>query len=271
MARIAAPSRWHFAEQGQGPPLLLLHGLGASSFSWRHNLSPLARHFRVLAPDLPPHGRSAAPPDGDYTLEAQARAMVDFLNRRGIARTAVAGNSLGGALALLLARHYPERVSALVLLAPAAALTRLPWIFYPLGLPVLGRLAASLLGPWIIPLALRLAYHRRSLITPEVVAGYALPFRDRRRRLALGRLCRQLEILPLDRVESLLQKIRQPVTLVWGARDRILPFPQAFWLKERLPRADFHLLGEVGHAPQEEAPAAVNKIIIDFLTHSLNN
>ncbi len=167
MPRIAAPSRWHFAEQGEGPPLLLLHGLGASSFSWRHNLSPLARHFRVLAPDLPPHGRSAAPADGDYTPEALSRAVMDFLDRRGISRTAVAGNSLGGALALLLARDYPERVSALVLLAPAAALTRLPWIFYPLRLPVLGHYAAGLLGPWIIPLALRLAYHRRSPSLPR--------------------------------------------------------------------------------------------------------
>ncbi len=160
---------------------------------------------------------------------------------------------------------------ALALLAPAAALTRVPWIFYPLRLPWLGPLAAVLLGPWIIPLALRLAYHRWELITPEVVAGYALPFRDRRRRLALASLCRQLQIGPLSQVEALLQEIRQPVALIWGAKDRILPVNQAYWMKARLPQAEFHLLPEVGHAPQEEAPAAVNKIIIAFLTRSLKN
>jgi pimeloyl-ACP methyl ester carboxylesterase len=135
----------------------------------------------------------------------------------------------------------------------------------------LGQTAAALLGPWIIPPALHLIYHRRELITPEVVAGYALPFREIARRQALGHLCRQLEIWPLDRVEWLLQKIRQPVTLVWGECDRILPVAQAHWIKARLPRAGFHLLPQVGHAPQEEAPAVVNKIIIDFLTRSLNN
>ena len=271
MTQIAAPSSWHFEDRGQGPPLLLLHGLGASSFSWRHNLAPLGRHFRVLAPDLPPHGRSPAPLNADYTIAALADAVLDFLDRQGIPRAALAGNSLGGGLALLLARDYPERFPALALLAPAAALTRVPWIFYPLRLPWLGPLAAVLLGPWIIPLALRLAYHRWELITPEVVAGYALPFRDRRRRLALASLCRQLQIGPLSQVEALLQEIRQPVALIWGAKDRILPVNQAYWMKARLPQAEFHLLPEVGHAPQEEAPAAVNKIIIAFLTRSLKN
>jgi pimeloyl-ACP methyl ester carboxylesterase len=270
-ARAADPAAWHFAAAGDGPPLLLLHGLGASSFSWRHNLAPLGQHFRVLAPDLPPHGRSPAPLSGDYSLKALTAGIIGFLDRRGLSRVAVAGNSLGGSLALLLARDYPERISALVLLAPAAALTRLPLIFYPLRLPVLGRLMAPLLAPWIIPPALHLIYHRRELITSEVVAGYARPFRELPHRLALARLCRQLEIWPLSRVELLLRQIRQPLTLVWGTKDRILPVSQAHWLMARLPAAELHLLPGVGHAPQEEAPEAVNKIIIAFLSRSLNN
>jgi pimeloyl-ACP methyl ester carboxylesterase len=269
--RIADPSRWHFEERGDGPPLLLLHGLGASSFSWRHNVGPIARHFRVLAPDLPPHGRSPAALDADYTVAALARAVLAFLDHLALPRAALMGNSLGGGLALLLARDHPERVSALVLLAPAAALTQVPWIFYPLRLPLLGYLAAGLLGAWIIPPALRLAYHRRELITPEVVSGYAASFRDPRRRLALGRLCRQLQILPLDQVDSLLREISQPTALIWGTRDRILPVGQAYWVKERLARCEFHLLPEVGHAPQEEDPEQVNKIIIAFLSRSLKN
>jgi pimeloyl-ACP methyl ester carboxylesterase len=265
---------WFFIDQGRGPNLVLLHGLGASSFSWRHNLGPLARHFRVLAPDLPPHGRSPAPLDGDYTVAGQIRAILEFLDRRGVEQAALAGNSLGGGLALLLAKEHPERFPALVLLAPAAALTRVPLIFYPLRLPRLGQLAAAILGPWIIPPALRLIYHRRELITPEVVAGYAAPLRSLGRRLALGRLCQQLNPLPLDQVESILQKIRkirQPVSLIWGDQDRILPVRQAYWIKARLPHAQMHILPQVGHAPQEEAPEEVNKIIIAFLGHSLNN
>jgi pimeloyl-ACP methyl ester carboxylesterase len=262
---------WHFEESGQGAGLLLLHGFGASSFSWRHNLGPLGRHFRVVAPDLPGHGRSPASLEADYRLEALTEGIVAFLDRRGLSQVAVAGNSLGGSLALLLARHYPHRVSALILLAPGAALTRVPWMFFPLRLPGLGLLIAGLLGPWIIPAFLRLAYHHRELITPEVVAGYGAPYRELRRRLALRRLCQQIEIPPLSEIEAMLKAIRQPEVLVWGAEDRILPVAHAHWLKSRLPRAPLHLLPRVGHAPQEEAPEAVNKIIIDFLTRSLKN
>jgi pimeloyl-ACP methyl ester carboxylesterase len=262
---------WYYRTQGRGPNLVLLHGLGASSFSWRHNLASLGRHFRVCALDLPAHGRSLALLNADYSVTALVRGILDFLDRHSIAPAALAGNSLGGGLALLLAKEHPERFPALVLLAPAVALRRIPYIFYPLRLPLLGVLAAALLGPWIIPPALRLAYHRRELITPEVVAGYATPYRNLRRRLALGSLCRQLDLLPLNQVESLLQSIRQPVCLIWGEQDRILPVRQAYWLKERLPQAGLHLLPGVGHAPQEETPAEVNKIIIAFLSGSLNN
>ena len=271
MAQIVDPSTWHWTEQGDGPPLLLLHGLGASSFSFRHNLARLAEKFRVLAPDLPGHGSSPAPGDGDYRLEALTRGLHDFLELHGLRRAAVAGNSLGGSLALLLARDYPERVAALILLAPAAAVTRVPLIFHPLRLPVLGGLAAALLGPWIIALALRLAYHRRELITPEVQAAYARPFRELARRLAFRRFCRQLQIPPLADIEAILRQIQQPTLLIWGEQDRILPLGQASWIKARLPQARLQLLPEVGHAPQEEAPDAVNEIIIDFLTRTRNN
>ena len=271
MSRIIDPGTWRFVEQGDGPPLLLIHGLGASCFSWRENIGPLSRHFRVVAVDLPGHGDSPAPLDGDYRLETLCRGLRDFLDLRGLPKAAVAGNSLGGGLALRLARDYPERVTALILLDPAAALTRAPWIFYPLGLPLLGELTAACLGPWIIPFALRLAYYRRELITPEVVAGYARPYQELPRRLSLGRLCRQLQIPPLPEIAAMLQEIRQPAVLVWGQEDRILPVSQASWVQAHLPQAQPHILPEVGHAPQEEAPDRVNEIIIDFLTHSINN
>lgn len=269
--RISPENDWYFLDQGRGPNLLLLHGLGASSFSWRHNLGPLAAHFRVLAPDLPPQGRSLASLTADYSLASQVRSILNFLDRRGLGQAALAGNSLGGGLALLLARDFPERFPALILLAPAAALTRLPYLFYPLRVPWLGYLAAALLGPWIIPPTLCLVYHNPRLITPEVVAGYAAPYRSIRRRLALGRLCRQLQLLPLEQVESLLQQIKLPVSLIWGGQDRIMPRRQAHWLKAQLPQAELHLLPEIGHAPQEEAPEQVNQIIIAFLGRSLNN
>ncbi len=262
---------WFCQEAGRGFPLVLLHGLGASSFSWRGNIGPLARHYRVLAPDLPAHGRTPPEAIPDFDLVTLTRELLHLLDRHGIAQAALAGNSLGGSLALLLARDYPQRFPALVLLAPALAVSRLPWLFYPLRLPYLGAPLAALLGPWTARPALHLAYHRWQLITPEVIACYQPTFRTLANRLALRRLICQVDPLPLSQVADLLSQVPQPLCLIWGEQDRILPRRQGFWLKDHLPRAELQILPGVGHAPQEEAPDLVNEIIIAFLARSLKN
>ena len=80
-----------------------------------------------------------------------------------------------------------------------------------------------------------------------------------------------MQLKHLPEIADLLRGLTRPAVLIWGAEDRILPPAQGFWLKNHLPQAEFHLLPEVGHAPQEEAPGPVNKIIIDFLAGSLKN
>jgi len=262
---------WFYQDAGRGFPLVLLHGFGASSFSWRENIGPLSQHYRVLAPDLPAHGRTPAQVVPDFRLETLARELLRLLDHLGVEQAALAGNSLGGSLALLLAREVPERFPALVLLAPGATPTHVPRIFNLLRLPFLGLAAAACLGPWIVPPALRLVYHRRDLITPEVVAGYAPTFRPLANRLALRQLSRLVDYWPPSRVEDLLQNIRQPTCLIWGERDLVLPVELAQWLKARLPQAELHLLPDVGHAPQEEVPGLVNEILIAFWARSLKN
>ena len=260
---------WFIREAGQGFPLMLLHGLGASSFSWRDNIGPLSRHYRILAPDLPAHGRTPALAGLDFRLKTLTRELLHLLDDRGVSRTVLTGNSLGGSLALLLAHEHPERFPALVLLAPAV--TRLPWLFYPLRLPVLGAGLAVLLGPWTARAALHISYYRRDLITPEVIRGYTPTFRTMANRLGLRRLIGAIDPMPLTQAAGLLRQLRQPVCLIWGEQDRILPLDQAFWLREHLPRVELHVLPDVGHAPQEEAPEQVNEIIIAFLARSLKN
>jgi pimeloyl-ACP methyl ester carboxylesterase len=262
---------WFCEQAGQGFPLVLLHGLGASSFSWRGNIGPLSRHYRVLAPDLPAHGHTPCDAVPDFDLATLTRALVDLLDRHGVTQAALAGNSLGGTLALLLARDYPERFPALVLLAPAVAVSRLPWLFYPLRLPVLGAALAALLGPWTAWPALRYSYFRGDLITPDVIAAYQTTFRTMANRLALRRLISRVDPLPLPQLIDLLGQVSRPVCLIWGERDRILPRQQGVWLQEHLSRAELHILPNVGHAPQEEAPELINEIIIAFLARSLKN
>ena len=267
----AGSRSWFCRETGRGFPLVLLHGFGASGFSWRGNLGPLSSHYQVLALDLPAHGRTSPFALPDYRLETLNHGLLSQLDLHGLDRSVLIGNSLGGGLALLLARDHPRRFPALVLLAPAIAVPRLPWFFLLLRLPLLGWAAALLLGPWTPRLVLPFIYQRHELITPEVIAGYAPTFRHLANRLALRRLVCVLDPWPLPRVEALLSRVRQPLCLIWGEHDRILPPNQAYWLKDHLPQAELHVLSGVGHAPQEEAPDRVNEIIIAFLARSLKN
>lgn len=262
---------WHCREAGEGPPVLLLHGLGASSFSWRELFPRLAPRFHLLAPDLPAHGATSAAATPDFRLETLVAGLLALLDRRGVTSYAVVGNSLGGGLALLLAAKAPERVRALALLGPAVVLKHYPFLFQPLRLPVLGHLTALALGPWIVPYGLKMAYHRHELITPEVVAGYAPTFRPVSNRLGLMRLARENDPWPPEEVRRLLARIHQPVVIIWGEEDRILPASQASELKALLPRAELHLLPQVGHAPQEEAPEITAEILIAFLTGAGKN
>src|SRR4030042_265658 len=110
----------HYVDAGNGPPLLLLHGLGGSTFGFRRLIPILSPRFRLLALDLKGFGYSERPLDGDYSLTAQARLAKDFLDALNIERAAVLGHSLGGAIAMRLAVDFPERVERLILVSSAS-------------------------------------------------------------------------------------------------------------------------------------------------------
>ena len=126
MIGLLGESRWvdvdgiktHYLEAGDGRPLLLFHGLGASVATWRDNIGPLAEHFRVIAVDLPGHGDSDKP-DIDYDPWTLTRFVAGFIDKTGIERPAIVGNSVGGALGLMTALRYPNLVSGLVLASSA--------------------------------------------------------------------------------------------------------------------------------------------------------
>src|SRR3982751_1339957 len=105
---------------GSGPPLLLIHGIGDSSATWRTVLPTLARHHLVIAPDLLGHGQSAKP-RADYSVAAYANGMRDLLGVLGIERVTLVGHSLGGGGAMQFAYQFPERTERLVLVASGGA------------------------------------------------------------------------------------------------------------------------------------------------------
>lgn len=118
--------RLPYLEGGQGEALVLLHGFGANKDHWTAVAAHLTRHFHVFAPDLPGFGESSRDPAARYGVDQQLARIAAFLDRLGIERCHLGGNSMGGYLATLFAVRHPERVASLWLLAPAGTLTSEP-------------------------------------------------------------------------------------------------------------------------------------------------
>jgi pimeloyl-ACP methyl ester carboxylesterase len=252
--------RVHVAEAGEGPALVLLHGVTASHANWERTIPAFADRWRVVAPDLPGHGRSAKP-DAPYTIDFYAGVLRSLGRELGIAEAVVVGNSLGGQIAVEAAIAYPAWVRALVLAAPAGR-------FGP-GLRALGRplgAAASLaVLRLVLPRALDLCFYdpsvpsraeRHRLLAERLEADDAPGFARAVARSLAGAL--EAAHQPLDRVT-------QPTLLLWGRQDRLVPLSGSRRVLERVPHARLVVLERCGHLPMLEQPERFNAAVDDFL------
>jgi len=235
------------------PCVVFLHGFGADLLTWQLCLVPLAAHYRVVAIDLPGHGRSA-PDVGDASLGFMVRWLDEALDVLGIPSARIVGHSMGAKIALGFALDHPERVASLALISPAGLggefhhETLDAFLHDPEHAEIL---AKQLIGPRGQALIPSLAQSLRQVADP-------------RRRDALARLLGQSKTygLALSPEGFDWSKIRVPLTLIWGDHDRLIPLPEARRLP---PSAPVHLIEGAGHLPHMEASAAVVSHLMDFL------
>ncbi|MBW3534150.1 MAG: alpha/beta hydrolase [Gemmatimonadetes bacterium] len=263
----------HVETKGEGPPLLLLHGFGASRFTWRRWVPELAGRHTLYLVDLKGCGAAPKPRDGAYGPHDQAELLHRLVVEEDLRELAVLGHSLGGGLALLLALRLEDagegwRLRRLVLLEATAYAQGLPrYIGMAHRVPlVLGRLAARFVpARWLVRRILRQIVHDPAQVTEEQVRGYAAPFAEPACRHAVVEAARQLIPPDLDRLVTRYPELRTPTLLVWGRQDPVVP-P---WVGERLagdlPRARLVVLDRCGHLPMEERPEAALEEVVRFL------
>jgi pimeloyl-ACP methyl ester carboxylesterase len=252
------------------PPVLFLHGLGATKVSWLPNLGELAKKFRLIVPDMPGHGESAKPKT-DYTARFYARMMRKLLEALGVEHAQVVGNSMGGRAALELAARSPDRVSSLLLLAPAVPGLRVRYLLgfmkvipseiAMIPFPVRDRLMRYVLSQLFVDPTV-LTESARAAAADEFIRVYSTI----EARMAFLDSLRQIVTEAPKPFWARMQRVRQPALVVWGEKDRLLPVRLAPRLADALPNSELLLMPNVGHVPQFEATERTNDLMMKFLT-----
>jgi len=253
--------RLRYVRKGEGPPVLLLHGISSSLYTWKDVLPALAAHHDVIAVDLPGFGDSAipSPASGDRI----ARSVVGLMDRLGITRASIVGNSLGGAIAIAIAARLPDRVDRIVLIDAAG------YNFAPADRPLLLRVAGAIPAPVLealpvrpmVALGLRQVFHDDALVTPDKIAEYVAPMRRPGASAALHGLLLGTDDLHFPGV---IREVRAPTLILWGRYDTWIPPRDADRFAADIPGARV-LMMETGHMPQEERPAETAARVEEFL------
>ena len=252
---------------GEGEPLVLLHGLGASRAVWSRVTPELAAERLVLAPDLPGFGESS-PAGPGFDLERAARKLSVVLENRARRSFDLVGNSLGGAVALQLAVLRPELVSRLVLSAPGG-FSPAPW---PLALA-----AGRVLGPAMTarrvfgaPLAVS-PTARRVLLAGAIAEPHRLSPADARTMLRASRGSTRIgpavEAGMRADLVPMLERLERPLGVIWGRRDRVVPIATLERIRAVRPDAVVETLEDAAHVPQLELPGEFTAALGRVLGH----
>ena len=260
--------RLRYVRAGSGPAVVLVHGFASSLYTWKDVIPALAAGHDVVALDLPGFGQSDQP--ADLSFEDFPRAVLGLMDRLGIGKAALVGNSLGGATAVIVAAERPERVGALVLIDAAGfnlGPAERPRIV-SFAMSRAGSLLARLPGKrLVVEASLRQVFHDVSRITPERLSEYL----DAAERPGTFPAMRSLGASSGDRqtlVAQALPRIQARALVLWGDDDRWIPIAHADRFVAAIPGARKVVIPACGHVPQEERPEEVTRLLLAFLAET---
>jgi pimeloyl-ACP methyl ester carboxylesterase len=259
--------------EGRGPLVVLVHGMAGRGATWDRVIPPLSERFTVLAPDLPGHGSSAKPRNGDYSLGAFASIVRDLMITLGHDRGTIVGQSLGGGVAMQFAYQFPSRCERLVLVGSGGLGSEVSTLLRVLAFP-----GVEFLYPVIFASALR-GVGRGVLGGLRKIGLQPSPYVDQiwqsyesltepETRTAFARTLRSVVDSTGQRVSAhdrLPLAADIPTLIVWGADDAIIPSRHAVDAQATLPSSRVEIFERVGHFPHCEAPERFVRVLTDFI------
>lgn len=244
------------------PAVILLHGFGSSLETWEPWAEALSLEFRVVRFDFPGAGLSATDPQQDYGDARSVELLQRLMSQLGLAQAAVVGNSLGGRIAWRFAAEFPACVSKLVLISPDGFAS--PGFDYgmPPKVPGILKLMKYFLPKAMLRANLAAAYGDRARLGDSLVDRYyELLLATGNRDAMIARMRQTI----LEDPAPTLCRIQTPALLMWGERDKMIPFSNAADYLRYLPQAQLVSFPNLGHVPHEEAPAESLEPLLRFL------
>jgi pimeloyl-ACP methyl ester carboxylesterase len=240
----------HYLEAGQGPALVLVHGLGGSSDVWSNDIGILAKTYRVIAPDLPGYGKSDRP-RADYSIDYHAAMLKEFIDALGESKVAIAGHSMGGWIAAVFTLNNPEKVSHLILVN-SAGLHRETYPPVSLNPSTKEEQKTLLLALYADP----------SRVTERMINDQWEYRRDIRATVqaTLDSLKTRMPLL-----DSRLADIKIPTLIIWGKQDTLIPLEFAGQFAKGIHGSKLVVIDKAGHLPQAEQPGAFCRAVKRFV------
>jgi pimeloyl-ACP methyl ester carboxylesterase len=258
----------HVRDQGRrddASPIVLIHGTSSSLHAFAGWADALAAQRRVVTFDLPGFGLTGPAADGDYAIGTTVRFVIALLDKLGIERCVLGGNSLGGAVSWMTALQVPSRVDKLILVDSGGYpmhSTSVPLGFRIARLPVVSRLLSNTLPRFLIESGLRDIYGDPAKVTPQLVDRYyEITLREGNRRALVERFAQSRATAFAPRIGEL----KLPTLIMWGGRDRLIPPNDAERFHHDIAGSTLVMFDDLGHSPEEEDPARTVVAVKQFL------
>jgi pimeloyl-ACP methyl ester carboxylesterase len=237
---------------GEGPAVLILHGWGGSSDSWRKVQRILAKEkYKVIVPDLPGFGKSITPPE-PWQVKDYSNLILNLTEKLGTSQFFLLGHSFGGRIAIKFAKDHPQKIKKLILSGSAGIKQK--WGLKEKLIFQLSKLGNAIFTP--TPL-IRLKDKARNL--------FYIFLRHKDYVKADGTMKETVKKVLSEDLLPELSQIKTKTLLVWGQRDKMVPLKYAYIFKENISNSKLEILPKIGHSPNLEAPEKLSGIILDFL------
>lgn len=264
----------HYRDEGQGPPLILLHGVGDSLHVWQDWVGHLQNQFRIVRLDIPGQGLTGPHPGRDYSINMQVDFIKAFMDTLQIETTHLAGNSMGGNISWAFASAHPNRVKRLVLIDPAGYYrpdAKTPMVFKLAR----NNVAASILRYWtpraFIKRNLLQVYYNDHKVNDELVQRYfQMSLRAGNRQAFIDRANRSKPV-GSEIVRKQLGQITAPTLIMWGRQDVWIPVENAHFFDQAIKTSRVQIYEGCGHLPHAELPLQTARDAADFLLKPVGN